>query len=59
MKDTDNKRTVPAMPAAMRKIHRPTLKFKMNIEQQEEKAKSESRPGRYSVIDGLAPLGQE
>jgi hypothetical protein len=41
----ENKMTVPAMPAALKKIHRPTLVMKTPIEKQEER-----EPGRYSII---------
>jgi len=41
-----DKKTIPSMPAAIKKSHRPTLIFKTNIEAQEEIRKA----GRYSII---------
>lgn len=40
-----NNVTVPAMPAAIKKIHRPTLVLKMPAEIKEER-----EPGRYSIV---------
>jgi hypothetical protein len=41
----NRKMTVPAVPTAMAKFHRPTLMMKTAIELQEER-----EPGRYSII---------
>lgn len=41
----ENKMTQPAMPAAIKQKHRPTLILKMPVE-----LKEEHQPGRYSVV---------
>jgi hypothetical protein len=55
MHDKD-KMTMPAMPAAFKKIQRPTLVMKMPIEAKEEKAREQRERGRYSII---VPRSQE
>lgn len=42
--------TVPAMPAAIKKIHRPTLTMKTSIEVREEREQEKRNQGRYSFI---------
>jgi hypothetical protein len=49
MRTNHNNVTVPAMPAALKKIHRPTLIFKMPIEVQQEQ-EQQRKPGRYSIV---------
>lgn len=46
-----DKKTIPSIPAAIRKSHRPTLMLKMNIETQEEEQKAKREVGRYSIVD--------
>lgn len=46
--NNNEKKTIPSIPAAIRKSHRPTLVFKTNIEVQEELRNS---AGRYSIIE--------
>jgi hypothetical protein len=47
METQEAKKTLPAMPAAIKKTHRPTLQFKTNIEIIEEK----KNVGRYCIIE--------
>lgn len=56
-KSQQNARTVPAMPAAKKQRHVPTLVFRMPAEIKEEKEKEEERirAGRYSLIRDLVP----
>ena len=42
--------TLPAMPAAFKKNHRPTLTMKTSIENKEEKEREKRERGRYSII---------
>lgn len=42
--------TVPAMPAAFKKLHRPTLIMKTFSEVREEKEQERRERGRYSII---------
>ena len=51
-----NKMTMPAMPAAIKKIHRPTLIMKTYTEVREEKTREQRERGRYSII---VPRSQE
>lgn len=51
-----DKMTVPAMPAAIKKLHRPTLSMKMPIEAKEDQAREVRERGRYSII---VPRNQE
>ena len=44
------KMTVPAIPAALKKIHRPTLMMKTAIEVNEERSRESRELGRYSII---------
>ena len=46
------KQTIPGMPAAIRKSHRPTLIMKTSIEVREEEEKKRREAGRYSIIPG-------
>lgn len=40
--------TVPAMPAAIKKIHRPTLVMRTSVEVKEERERKDV--GRYSIV---------
>ncbi len=42
--------TIPAMPAAIKKIHRPTLMMKTSVEVKEEREQELRERGRYSII---------
>ena len=46
------KQTIPDMPNAIRKSHRPTLVMKTAIEEREEKERARREMGRYSYIPG-------
>ncbi len=50
MNSNNDKMTLPAMPAAIKKIHRPTLIMKTSIEVKEEREKEMREKGRYSII---------
>ena len=48
--NNNDKMTLPAMPAAFKKLHRPTLSMKTSIESKEEKEREKRERGRYSII---------
>lgn len=52
MNPNRDKQTIPDMPMAIRKTHRPTLVMKTAIDEREEKERERREIGRYSVIPG-------
>lgn len=48
--NNQDKMTLPAMPAAFKKTHRPTLVMKTSVEVKEERENELRERGRYSII---------